>query len=287
MVKQRGWIRAAGSSLWLVAAVAPLSAQTVGSEPVQTGPPASPHDHQLPRQTLHAEAGKLVDDWELTMRIRAALLADPELSGHNLIVVVRGGLVEIDGPVPNASFRDRVRQIVSRVPGVRQLRERLRIRAEPVPVRLMPRRLPPIDQPWRWDLLTVFRNEPAGGSIPTPGGSANFPQPDPAPVFMKLSLMFPVPNHFGSFAPPIDRTSLDAQPIFSQLQEQLRRQWRFRNVYAQPMGQVIYLSGTVDTSRDLQDLQLLISRVAPTTEVRVDSVRIAQPDSAQSPSVRP
>lgn len=227
-----------------------------------------------------------MEDWDLAMRIRAALLTDPELAGHNLIVVVRGGLVELEGPVPNAALRERVRQMVSSVPGVRQWRDRLRIQAESWTSRLFPRRLPPVDQPWPWNQLLSGEQEQLGLGSSSDRVTLPQKQPGPAPLFRNLSLMPPIPDTTSSH-PLGESPSGQIQPIIVLLEQHLREQWRFRNVHAYAIGRSIQLTGVLETPQDLKELYHLVSRLAPALPVQMDGIRILsigeQPKSTSPP----
>lgn len=220
-----------------------------------------------------------LDDWDLTMRIRAALLADPELAGHNLVVVVRGGQVEVDGPVPNATLRQKVRQVIQSVPGVRQFRERLRIQANSWSQRILPRRVPPVDEPWPREWLVqeaaipTWNHSVKSAAASGPGG---FPVP-----WASQSPQMPTIWELRDNEPPFASvTAGDPQQTLALLERSLRQNWRFRHVHAQLADQTIRLQGSVATAQDLQDLYHLISRISGVVLIEADGVQV-------TPSVMP
>lgn len=236
------------------------------------------------------------DDWDLAGRVRAALFADPELSRHNLIVVVRGGVVELDGPVPSNSLRERVLQVVRSVPGVKQLRDRLRIQAESWSSRSFRRHLPPVDEPWRNDLAGLSpateglrfspSQTPASASttsapsqvLPVPQAE---PVPTPAAVFRRPVLLPPQADSLADasltwpVAPP---AQLATQVALEQL---LRRQWRYRRVQFELHGTTLVLLGSVESLEDWQELLRALSRLPGITAIRTEGLKIMPSAAAQ------
>nr|BAL52371.1 hypothetical protein HGMM_F01A04C18 [uncultured Planctomycetota bacterium] len=268
--------------IWLLIAVQPLAAQngpplSAISQTYASLSPGKENPVPDPQKWSLSES-----DWDLMMRIRAALLADPDLARHNLLVVARGGMVEVDGPVPNAALRDRIRQIVSGIPGVRQLRERLRIQPDAWSSRIVPRRLPPVDEPWRPNMaadLPAFVYQVARTDVPV--HSTVFP----APPFRNLLLMPPVPEDtigargpltlHAQNDPTFGELASDPSRLFAALEQELRLHWRFRHVHVQTLGHAIYLTGTVESPDDLRELYHLLSRFNSAVPIQASSVRIA------------
>jgi hypothetical protein len=68
-----------------------------------------------------AAAGR---DIEVELRVRRALLADPQLRNLNLYVRIADGIVELAGPVPSSQLKQRAVWIAERVEGVLKVRAR-------------------------------------------------------------------------------------------------------------------------------------------------------------------
>lgn len=271
---------------WMLASVVPARAQPAVSAPLvhrESSDRLAGPGWSVPAK---AEPSLSETDWDLTMRIRAALLADPDLANHNLIVVVRGGLVEIDGPIPSASLRERVRQTVSAIPGVRQLRERLRIQSDYWSSRTFVRRLPPVDQPWRWDRLVAQEAATANSDRPSNVPALAADPHSPAPRFGSLLLTPPILAGLGQREPAFGSPRQDLPQTLALLEQHLRQQWRFRDVHVQLVGQTIHLTGTVATPEDLRELYHLLSRISPTLTVHAEQVQI-RPVEPQRSSTQP
>jgi hyperosmotically inducible protein len=244
---------------------------------------SAPHAaHDQNRSAL--SGGDLLDDWDLMGRVRAALFADPELSRHNLIVVVRGGVVELDGPVPSASLRDRVLQVVRSVPGVRQLRERLRIQADSWSGRAFRRQLPPVDEPWKTD---------GSGIAPPPMGlpavtfsslhSERSPtNSTPPEAIFRLPTLLPPQAETTAGMPGVWPTPNSNQTSTQLLLEQyLRKQWRYRQVQFVLQGTTLVLTGIVESVEDRRELLQFVSQLPGIRAIRADGLRVEPASPAQ------
>jgi len=221
--------------------------------------------------------GDLLDDWDLTGRVRAALFADPELSRHNLIVVVRGGVVELDGPVPSTGLRDRVLQVVRSVPGVRQLRERLRIQADSWSGRAFRRQLPPVDEPWKTDRNSIV---PTPVGLPVVTFSSLHPERSPTSstppeAIFRLPTLLPPQAETTASVPGVWPAPSSNQTSTQLLLEQyLRKQWRYRQVQFVLQGTTLVLSGIVESVEDRQELLQFVSQLPGIRTIRADGLRV-------------
>ncbi|MCS7166426.1 MAG: BON domain-containing protein [Gemmatales bacterium] len=270
---------------WTLMAI--LGTAGLGRFQAESPTPSAPRHPSLAlSRAVSSEDGSPVahqpDDWDLTMRVRAALLADPELAGHNLIVVVRGGLVEVDGPVPDAGYRQRVRQVIQSVPGVRQLRERLRIQVNSAASRILPRHIPPVDEPWHWQRLDANGLQPIQPSVAASPAATTPVSPD----FLSsehLEGMTPVRQPSVNDSLLSFKLWAEPQQVLLLVQQSLHQQWRFRGVSAQLVGTTIELQGTVETAQDFLDLYQMVTRLGRPLTVRTDRVRVVR---ASVPHVR-
>ena len=87
------------------------------------------------------------DDAQLTMRVRTALVNDPELGTEGIDVDVRGGVVELTGRVSSADLVQRAAEVVRGVDGVRSVTTTLDVAPPEVTGRDRPGRLPSIAGP--------------------------------------------------------------------------------------------------------------------------------------------
>ena len=90
---------------------------------------ATPQNLPLPRlENIPAtlDAGSTAGSQRLADRVRATLVAEPRLAGANLRVEgLEGGVIVLSGSVPSATDRDLAKQTVQKVPGVRDVVDRI------------------------------------------------------------------------------------------------------------------------------------------------------------------
>lgn len=72
-----------------------------------------------------AEASKAIGDTALTAKIKAALLAEPNLKSLAIDISTSDGIVTLYGTVDTPAIRDRVVQVVSGVNGVKSVKNNL------------------------------------------------------------------------------------------------------------------------------------------------------------------
>jgi len=69
-----------------------------------------------------------VEDTALTTKVRAAILADPELKSQPIVVETDDAAVTLTGTVDSTSRRDRAVELAGSVDGVAQVQDRLEVR---------------------------------------------------------------------------------------------------------------------------------------------------------------
>lgn len=73
----------------------------------------------------------LADDAAITAKVKAALVAEPDVKGLAIDVDTSGNVVSLKGFVPNDDTRKRAEQIASRVDGVKEVKNSLVVKAAP------------------------------------------------------------------------------------------------------------------------------------------------------------
>lgn len=68
------------------------------------------------------------DDTVLESRVKEAFWVDPQLSNAELLVTARSGVVELDGEVVSAMIRARAETVASKVEGVSQVVNNIRVK---------------------------------------------------------------------------------------------------------------------------------------------------------------
>ena len=69
-----------------------------------------------------------VEDSSLTVTVRAAIFADPQLQSQHIKVITEDAAVTLKGHVDSPALRDRAIEIASSVDGVTQVQDRLKVR---------------------------------------------------------------------------------------------------------------------------------------------------------------
>lgn len=82
--------------------------------------------------------GPAVEDAQIVMRVRTALVNDPDLGTHPIDVRVAAGVVTLTGVVPSESEARRAVDLVRRVEGVRDVTPALEVGAAPAPPLVAP-----------------------------------------------------------------------------------------------------------------------------------------------------
>jgi hyperosmotically inducible periplasmic protein len=72
-----------------------------------------------------AKAGVVIDDSEITTKVKAAIFAEPGLRTLQISVDTVKGVVTLSGSVDSRSIRNRARELASAVTGVKDVENRL------------------------------------------------------------------------------------------------------------------------------------------------------------------
>jgi hyperosmotically inducible periplasmic protein len=75
--------------------------------------------------TQSAKAGVVIDDSEITTKVKAAIFAEPGLRTLQISVDTVKGVVTLSGSVDSKSIRNRARELASAVTGVKDVENRL------------------------------------------------------------------------------------------------------------------------------------------------------------------
>lgn len=78
--------------------------------------------------THNTSVGTKVDDTVITARVKAALLADPDVSGQKVSVDTVAGVVQLSGFVGTSAMASRAADIARRTDGVREVQNRVSVR---------------------------------------------------------------------------------------------------------------------------------------------------------------
>jgi hyperosmotically inducible periplasmic protein len=78
--------------------------------------------------TQGTTVGTKIDDTAITTKVKAALLADPDVSGQKVSVETVAGVVQLSGFVPSTASAARAADIARRVDGVRRVENKISIR---------------------------------------------------------------------------------------------------------------------------------------------------------------
>jgi hyperosmotically inducible periplasmic protein len=69
--------------------------------------------------------GQVIDDAAITSKVKAALLADPDISGLKINVDTAGGVVKLKGEVKTMALRKKAESIAKGVDGVKKVDNQL------------------------------------------------------------------------------------------------------------------------------------------------------------------
>jgi hyperosmotically inducible periplasmic protein len=85
-------------------------------------------ENNLSIQETNRTAGEVVDDNVLTAKVKAALIADPQVKAHEVNVETREGVVQLSGFVDSPEARSMAADVAKRVAGVKEVRNELQIK---------------------------------------------------------------------------------------------------------------------------------------------------------------
>jgi hyperosmotically inducible protein len=86
---------------------------------------AKPPAGETPGQPTTRSVGTAIDDSGITMRVKSAFVADPEIKSLDITVETRKGEVQLSGFVDSQAQIDRAVDIVRRTPGVTTVQNKL------------------------------------------------------------------------------------------------------------------------------------------------------------------
>jgi hyperosmotically inducible protein len=73
----------------------------------------------------HQSTGEYIDDAALSNKVRAHLLDDEDLNVFQIDVTTNNGVVQLSGVVNSQAVKDRATRVVSKIEGVKQVRNTL------------------------------------------------------------------------------------------------------------------------------------------------------------------
>ncbi len=73
-------------------------------------------------------AGEVVDDGVITTKVKAALISDPNVAGHEVNVQTHEGVVQLAGFVDNGDQKAKASEVTRRIAGVRQVDNQLEVK---------------------------------------------------------------------------------------------------------------------------------------------------------------
>lgn len=82
----------------------------------------------------HESTGQAVDDSEITAKVKAALIKDPETKARDIGVNTEQGVVQLSGFVGSDAERQEAQKDASQVAGVRSVQNELKINEQPTTV---------------------------------------------------------------------------------------------------------------------------------------------------------
>lgn len=87
--------------------------------------PAQPEEHP----GMMERSGAIVDDTVITTKVKGALAGDKDVSVFKINVTTKQGVVTLTGDAPNANAVNQVLQLVATVEGVKNIENRLQVKA--------------------------------------------------------------------------------------------------------------------------------------------------------------
>ena len=85
-------------------------------------------DNNLAIQDSKRSAGEVIDDSVVTAKVKAALIADPNVKAHEVNVETREGVVQLSGFVDNDQAKTTATDVAKRVAGVKEVKNDLQIK---------------------------------------------------------------------------------------------------------------------------------------------------------------
>lgn len=249
---QRGWLRLVAPLLRLA-----VSAALAIGLPVAVLGAVALADPEEAR----ADAPPELHDIRISLRVRKALSADPELGRYNVGVTLRQGTATLWGVLPSDALVRRAVARAQQVQGVLAVKSELRV-AQTTEPKLddKPPDLPAVlgtPKPSRHPGLLT--GEPRPGSPPGPG----------------VSLLAPVPANDPPAAILLPRPLNRAAELTAAVMRLREGDVRFRLVQVEVRDRAVLLSGVVARQEDIVELARLVSRLPGVGQVVVENVRAA------------
>ena len=89
-------------------------------------------------EQVEAEVGPVLDDAAITARVKAKLIADPEVKGFQIDVDTVDGRVALNGKVSSAEQRSEAEDLARGTQGVRQVVNLIQVAGQDVPLQVPP-----------------------------------------------------------------------------------------------------------------------------------------------------
>jgi hyperosmotically inducible protein len=89
-------------------------------------------------EQVEAEVGPVLDDAAITARVKAKLIADPEINSFHIDVDTVDGRVALNGKVSSAEQRSEAEDLARGTQGVRQVVNLIQIAGQDVPLKVPP-----------------------------------------------------------------------------------------------------------------------------------------------------
>jgi len=106
-----------------------LMGQNAQTQNDQAQPQTQAQNDQAQAQTGDAaKAGKTVDDGMITLKVKAALLAEPGLKSSQIDVATKDATVTLSGAIDSDQMRDRAKQIALATDGVRDVVDNMNLK---------------------------------------------------------------------------------------------------------------------------------------------------------------
>jgi osmotically-inducible protein OsmY len=117
-------LKLVGISLLLVAGLSacekPGPAETAGKKIDQQTDEANKKIHETT-----ANVGVVIDDAEITTKVKAAIFAEPSLKSLQISVITQQGVVTLSGSADSQSISDLIRGLAGAVAGVKEVKNNL------------------------------------------------------------------------------------------------------------------------------------------------------------------
>jgi len=104
-----------------------------GADQVQRGAEQVGAALERGAERIEAEVGPVLDDASITAKIKAKLIADPEVNSFHIDVDTVDGRVALNGKVASAELREEAEDLARGTTGVRQVVNLIQVAGQPPP----------------------------------------------------------------------------------------------------------------------------------------------------------